>query len=129
MRKLLYTYAIVSAVVLCMTLGALPGWAQDIVFDLDAFSTLQRPVVNVFDHDGHIDYDEIGGECSLCHHVYEDGQLIEDEDSAGQPCSDCHDLKAQGNAPGLRTAYHQQCKGCHIDLKQGPVACGQCHIQ
>jgi hypothetical protein len=64
-----------------------------------------------------------------CHHVYQDGKLVEGESSEDQACADCHTLKAQGSQPGLRMAYHRQCKECHVEKKKGPVACGECHVK
>jgi hypothetical protein len=26
-------------------------------------------------------------------------------------------------------AYHKQCKDCHVEMKKGPVACGECHVK
>ena len=82
----------------------------------------------MFKHDAHNEAAEID-ECARCHHVYEDGKLVEDEDSVGTPCSDCHTLAAQGGQPGLMSAYHKQCKGCHEAEGKGPMACGQCHVK
>ena len=128
MRDILYRYAIFCAIILCMSFGS-AAFAEDTgVFDVNAFSTLERPV-SQSDHDTHMEYPEIDEDCSVCHHVYEDGKLVEGESSEDQACSDCHTIKAQGSQPGLRTAYHDQCKGCHIDMKKGPVACGECHVR
>ena len=79
-----------------------------------------------FEHD---DHNEIAGleACQECHHVYEEGVLLEDESSEDQMCSDCHDLEASGQMPGLMKAYHLNCKGCHLERKEGPVMCGECH--
>lgn len=98
---------------------------DDSVLKVDVFGALERPL-SAFDHDQH---QELVDECADCHHVYEDGKLVEGESSEDQACSDCHTLKAQGNQPGLRTAFHQQCQGCHVEKKSGPVACGQCHVK
>ena len=45
-----------------------------------------------FEHDTHNENADIY-ECNLCHHVYEDGKLLEDESSEDSSCSDCHDLE------------------------------------
>ena len=103
--------------------------AQEDIVELksDAFVKHTRPAA-VFKHDAHNEAAEID-DCARCHHVYENGKLVEGEDSAGTPCSDCHTLAAQGNQPGLMTAYHRQCKGCHEAQGKGPMACGQCHVK
>jgi hypothetical protein len=80
----------------------------------------------IFEHDDHNDAAGIE-ECQVCHHVYEDGVLLEDESSEDQLCSDCHDLEPSGRMPGLMKAFHLNCKGCHLEKKEGPVMCGECH--
>ena len=101
--------------------------AQEDIVELksDAFVKHARPAA-VFKHDAHNEAAEID-DCARCHHVYEDGKLVEGQDSVGTPCSDCHALKAQDDQPGLMTAYHKLCKGCHEAEGKGPMACGQCH--
>ncbi len=83
---------------------------------------------SIFLHDEHNEKAGIE-ECNKCHHVYEDGKLLEDESSEDQRCSDCHALKASGNTPALMKAYHTNCKGCHLQEKKGPVMCGECHLK
>ena len=80
----------------------------------------------IFEHDDHNDAAGIE-DCQACHHVYEDGVLLEDESSEDQLCSDCHDLEPSGRMPGLMKAFHLNCKGCHLEQKAGPVMCGECH--
>jgi hypothetical protein len=91
----------------------------------EAFMNPQR-TPSVFFHEEHNETAEIY-DCNECHHVYEDGVLLEDESSEDMMCSECHELKAVDNAPGLRLAFHTNCKGCHLDRKKGPVMCGECH--
>jgi len=95
--------------------------------DSSVFKNPQR-TPSIFRHDEH---NEIAGieECNKCHHVYEDGKLLEDESSEDQRCSDCHELKSSGNTPALMKAYHTNCKGCHLKEKKGPVMCGECHLK
>ena len=83
---------------------------------------------SIFRHDEH---NEIAGieECNACHHVYENGILLEGESSEDQRCSDCHELKASGSTPALMKAYHTNCKGCHLKQKKGPIMCGECHLK
>jgi len=82
----------------------------------------------VFNHDEHNEKAEID-ECNECHHIYEDGKLMEDESSEDQSCSDCHELVSNTNMPSLRKAFHKNCKGCHQDRSVGPVMCGECHLK
>ncbi|MCF8031260.1 MAG: cytochrome c family protein [Desulfohalobiaceae bacterium] len=106
---------------------ALPRANMTVVQD-EAFPTRQRPAV-VFEHDGHNVRAGVY-DCSVCHHVYEDGERVEGLMSVGQECSDCHGLEeSEDNAVPLREAYHTQCMGCHGDTGKGPLACGECHVQ
>ena len=83
-------------------------------------------VSSVFNHDLH---NETSGldDCSICHHLYEDGKLIEDESSEDQSCAECHLADGGGKTPSLRRAFHLNCKGCHLSKGTGPVMCAQCH--
>ena len=128
MRHILHRYVIFCSVVLFVTFCSISAFSQeDSYLKVDAFGKLERPV-SVFDHDTHNEKAQ-AEDCSICHHVYENGKKVEGESSEGQACSECHKLKAQGNQPGLRMAYHQQCKKCHVEAKKGPVACGECHVK
>jgi hypothetical protein len=97
------------------------------VVDEDGFQTRRRPPA-VFRHDLHNEAAEIE-ECNECHHLYEDGQKLEDYSSEDQLCSDCHSEQTSGSQPGLRKAFHLNCKGCHLEKKRGPVMCGECHVR
>ena len=114
-----------------LIVGALliPAFSQEDmeVVDNAGFSKKQRPPV-VFRHDEH---NEIAGleDCAECHHVYEDGEKLEDESSEDQSCSECHEEQGSGNMPGLRKAFHLNCKGCHLEQKKGPIMCGTCHVR
>ncbi|GAB6888150.1 cytochrome c3 family protein [Desulfothermus okinawensis JCM 13304] len=93
-----------------------------------AFKSHQRPPA-IFEHDKHNEKAEIY-DCSVCHHVYENGKLVEGGMSVGQPCSDCHKLKkTKENRIPLMDAYHKQCITCHQKRKKGPLACGECHVK
>ena len=89
------------------------------------FANPQR-ASSVFAHDAH---NESAGieDCAVCHHLYEDGKLVEGESSEDQRCSDCHQEKADGKQPALMRAFHLNCKGCHLEKADGPVMCGECH--
>ncbi len=95
--------------------------------DRSVFDNPQRPAA-VFKHEAH---NETAGieECNECHHVYEDGKLVEDESSEDQRCADCHGPEDQGNQPSLVKAFHVNCKGCHKKQKKGPIMCGECHVR
>jgi hypothetical protein len=107
----------------------IPAFSQEDmeVVDNEGFSKKQRPPA-VFRHDEHNEKAEIE-DCSECHHIYEDGEKLEDESSEDQSCSDCHDEKSRDQKPGLRKAFHTNCKGCHRTKNQGPVMCGKCHVR
>ena len=101
---------------------------EDLKFvPVDAFENPRRPPA-VFRHDEH---NELAGieECSVCHHVYEDGRLVEDESSEDQRCADCHEMQDVGRKPGLVEAFHANCKSFHRQKEKGPLMCGQCHLR
>ena len=104
-----------------------PAFSQEDmeVVDGDSFARQRRPSA-VFRHD---DHNETAGieECNECHHVYENGEKLEDESSEDQRCADCHSEANAGSRPGLRKAFHLNCKGCHQSEKKGPIMCGECH--
>lgn len=123
------TTLIINAFLLISVLFLVTAYSQeDIMFvDSGPFEPSRRPPA-VFHHEEHNEKAQIE-ECSECHHVYEDGQLVEGESSEDQRCSDCHDLKGSGRQPGLRRAFHLNCQGCHQKQKKGPVMCGECHVK
>lgn len=96
--------------------------------DNTGFDNPQRPAV-IFDHDDHNEKAELEEDCAICHHVYEENKLVEDESSEDSPCSECHSLKkVEDNSVPLKTAFHQRCRQCHFDSGKGPVLCGECHV-
>jgi len=64
-------------------------------------------------------------ECNVCHHVYKNGKILEDESSEDKKCSQCHFIN--NNKIELTRAYHLMCKGCHLEKSKGPILCGECH--
>lgn len=95
--------------------------------DPSFFESPRRPG-SVFPHDDHIFLLE--DDCSACHHVYENGELVPGESSEDLYCSDCHSLKpAPDNPMPLEAAYHNLCRDCHFDRGTGPVLCGECHVK
>ena len=124
MKKTALCLLISVIVSVCLFVSA---YSQEdmVIVDSSAFEKPQR-VPSVFEHDAH---NELAGieECSQCHHVYEEGKLVEDESSEDQSCADCHELEASGRKPGLMMAFHTNCKGCHLEKKKGPITCGECH--
>ena len=107
----------------------IPAYSQEDmeVVDDEGFSKKQRPPA-IFQHDAHNETAQIE-ECNECHHVYENGEKLEDESSEDQSCAECHDEKSNGNTPGLKKAFHTNCKGCHLERKKGPIMCGSCHVR
>ena len=97
------------------------------VIENQAFGNPKRPAA-AFRHDQHNELARIE-ECNVCHHVYEDGKLIEDESSEEQRCADCHELQDIDRKPGLMKTFHTHCKSCHRGKKKGPLMCGQCHVR
>lgn len=107
------------------------------VFSINAFSGIDEGTVTdpafsrksrgdvFFDHEMHM---ETAGvvDCATCHHVYEDGKVLEFESSEGVSCSECH-MGKDGDILPVIEAYHQQCRSCHIEQKAGPVTCAGCH--
>ncbi|MDD2603793.1 MAG: cytochrome c3 family protein [Desulfobacteraceae bacterium] len=92
----------------------------------DVFMAPQRPLA-VFVHDEHNTAAGID-ECNRCHHVYRDGQLVEDESSEDYRCSDCHaETDTDDGMPALMDAFHGNCKQCHLEKGKGPIMCGECH--
>ena len=120
---------IALALLIGMMLTITLAWSQDdmTVVDNTAFGDPRR-TPSVFTHDAH---NETAGidDCAECHHVYEDGERLEDESSEDQSCSECHDLKGSDGQPSLIKAFHANCKGCHQAQKKGPIMCGECHIK
>lgn len=107
----------------------IPAFSQDDMQVVDdwGFSKKQRPPA-IFPHDEHNEKAGID-DCTECHHVYENGEKLEDESSEDLYCSDCHDESGASSTPGLRKAFHVNCKGCHLENNKGPVMCGTCHVR
>jgi hypothetical protein len=112
--------------VMCCMLALMPAYSQEDIIALadEAFGSKQRPPA-VFAHEQHNEKAEIE-DCSVCHHVYKDGEKVEDESSEDMGCSDCHHVKKGYPTRPLMKAYHNLCQGCHKE-KKGPVTCGECH--
>lgn len=114
-------------VVLAFALSFGPAYSQEDITSLkdEAFGEGQRPAA-IFAHEAHNEKAEIE-ECNVCHHVYKDGEKVEDESSEDSRCSDCHSVKKGYPTRPLMKAYHDRCKGCHKEKKAGPITCGECH--
>ena len=126
MKKHLLLMMMVPLICILLILPALSQEEMQVI-EADGFQKSQRPPA-VFKHDEHNETAEIEA-CNECHHIYEDGQKLEDESSEDQLCSDCHTEKSSGRQPGLKKAFHLNCKGCHQAKKKGPIMCGQCHVR
>lgn len=116
-----------TIVLAVLALSAATVCAEALIrMETSAFETTRRPAA-VFDHDEHNEAAELD-DCGACHHVWEDGRIVEGESSEDSPCSECHGLKpTPENRMGLANAFHTQCRSCHMDMGQGPLLCGQCH--
>ena len=103
------------------------GYSQDEMTTVNdsAFQQKMRPAVP-FVHDEH---NEAAGieECNVCHHVYKDGKLIDDESSEDSECSECHGPEDGKFPMDLVKVYHIRCQECHLEKKAGPILCGECH--
>ncbi len=124
MKKMSCYVGLISLLVISMIVQA---YSQDEMEKIDN-QVFKKPAYPqaVFIHDAH---NETAGveECNMCHHVYSDGVLMEDESSEDNSCSDCHEIKPADNSLSLMKAFHGRCKTCHFEKKAGPIMCGQCH--
>jgi hypothetical protein len=117
-------------VLLAVSVSVIVVWAahsqEDMVYVNDSALIIKtRPPVP-FAHDEHNEAAEIE-DCSVCHHLYEDGELVEGESSDDMECSDCHLADADSDPMDLVRVYHLNCKSCHLEQKAGPVQCAECH--
>ncbi len=122
------TWIIYTVIILMGGIFAvMSGYSQEDVTNVadSAFKKKMRPAVP-FLHDKHNETAELD-ECNTCHHVYEDGKIVEDDSSEDQECSGCHTLNKGDNPMSLVNIYHLQCKGCHQEKKAGPIMCSECH--
>lgn len=106
------------------TISALAQEDVDQVAD-SAFPFPMRPPV-AFHHDAHNEKAGID-DCTVCHHVYENGRKLEDSDSVDMECSECHLEKDRNRKIDLIRAYHRRCGGCHMHQQSGPIMCAECH--
>ncbi|MFW5487316.1 MAG: acidic tetraheme cytochrome c3 TmcA [Desulfovibrio sp.] len=128
MKKIaLIAVLVLSMAFMAFALAGAGEEEQPRIETIDAFGTLQRPA-SLFNHDQHMELAE--DNCTVCHHVYKDGKLVEGESSEDVPCSECHKLQpTKDNSMPLQKAYHKNCISCHEAKGKGPVMCGQCHTK
>jgi len=126
MNKPLLLILIIPVLWIFLVLPAFSQEEMEVIED-DGFLKRQRPPA-VFKHDDHNELAEIEA-CNECHHIYDNGEKLEDESSEDQLCSECHTERSSENQPGLKKAFHLNCKGCHHAEKKGPIMCGQCHVR
>jgi len=119
---------ILASVLICAVVFVSAHSQEDMAFVDNSVFTNPERTASVFKHDEHNEMAAIE-ECNECHHLYEDGQLVEDESSEDQSCSECHSIEATDDQPALMKAFHLNCKGCHVKEKKGPVMCGECHVK
>ena len=118
------TVIIIAAVIV---VGGIAIAQEDItVVDDSGFENHIRPDA-VFYHEDHNEMAEL--DCAVCHHVYEDGELLEDETSEDSECSECHGNSDDPRNLDLVVKYHKRCKGCHEQEGSGPVVCSECHVK
>ena len=119
---------ILCGLAVALTVVPALGSANMTVVNDEAFRDQQRAPA-VFPHDEH-NFQAGIYDCSVCHHVYEDGEKVPNVMSVGKECSDCHGLKgSRENTVPLRKAYHSQCIDCHSERGEGPLSCGECHVK
>jgi len=126
---MIHRFIIVLTVLVAALVTGLFSYAGQDLERLDpwAFESPTRPGA-VFPHDDHMMF--LDDDCSICHHVYENGELVPYESSEDLYCSDCHSLEpAPDNPMPLEAAYHNLCRDCHFDQGTGPVLCGECHVK
>ena len=126
MKKRSFVLFTSVAILACM-LAFENTYSQEEVLEDSAFEDRTRPPA-VFSHEEHNEKAEIE-ECYVCHHLYEDGNKVEDDSSEGQGCSECHRVEEEHSAGALMKAYHSLCTDCHRDKNKGPVTCGECHLR
>ena len=126
MKKHLLLFLILPAILVFLICPALSQEDMEVIED-EGLQKRQRPAA-VFKHDEHNETAEIEA-CNECHHIYENGERLEDESSEDQRCSECHGENSSDNQPGLIKAFHLNCKGCHKVKMKGPIMCGQCHVR
>ena len=122
-------------IIQCALMLALAVFPHPSVFSQDdvtavqdsAFRERMRPRVDFY-HEEHNEKAEIE-ECSVCHHVYEGGKMIEEESSEDMECSECHLNDDNKAVFSLVKVYHQQCRQCHLEQKKGPITCNECHAR
>jgi hypothetical protein len=115
-------------IILVLFLGSFLVFSQDDVSSVEdsAFTKKMRPGVP-FQHEAHNEKAGIE-DCAVCHHVFENGKLVEGATSEDKECSECH-LSGNRDTLDLIIVYHQRCRGCHLEAKSGPILCSQCHSE
>ncbi|MFC1840113.1 acidic tetraheme cytochrome c3 TmcA [Thermodesulfobacteriota bacterium] len=126
MTKRILTTLMGIIICVCVSTLVYSGLDENTI-DNSAFDNPKRSP-SLFNHDYHMEDLEIE-ECSACHHVYEDRELVVDESSEGESCEECHPVEPEDKTTPLMKAFHLNCKGCHKERKSGPVMCGQCHLK
>lgn len=128
MKKML----MITLTVMAVLVYFVPAFSQDDIMTLGGadsdygFQEGKRAPVT-FSHMVHMELEMLDGNCAPCHHEdYVDGAFVEGDPI---PCADCHEVDPEDETTGLMLAYHKQCQDCHNEVSEGPIACGECHIQ
>jgi len=125
MKEIPMTYIKLLLGVLLLAVFVPMAHSQDDAFVLNhtEIGKHQRPLVE-FNHKLHA---ENKLDCSRCHHDFD--AFLNNRGGEGQTCDSCHRKNADDDQPSLKDAFHSQCKTCHESMKEGPVACGECHVR
>jgi hypothetical protein len=128
MRKRFRIFHLAVIMIAALMVACGVAVAQEDITEVDdsGFANRIRPAA-VFYHEDHNEMAEL--DCAVCHHVYEDGELLEDETSEDSECSECHGNSDDPRNLDLVVTYHNRCKGCHEEEKSGPVVCSECHVK
>ncbi len=142
MRVRVFTTLFVACVMLFTTtllvIADVPE--QDVLMlNSSLFQEHRMPVV-AFPHTFH--YDDLGLDCTECHHLYKGGKNVWDEDQPVKKCQECHTdatTKNELRLPipkqklNLKLAFHNNCIGCHRKYNHenhvhtAPIRCQDCH--
>lgn len=129
------TKATITTLAAALLLGALlfpaaaPAQDDEMTIGSEYYGFEQReraPVI--FTHTKHMELEMVDGYCAPCHHDGKDesGAFVEGDTI---PCRDCHAVEGDESMPGLMDSYHELCIDCHRDAGEGPLTCGECHVQ
>ena len=109
---------------------------DNVLIKNEGYKKIKKGPVN-FSHKKHAD--ELGINCTECHHKYVNGKNVWKKGDAVEKCAKCHNpIKKKGSKElDLMHAYHKNCMGCHKQMhKAGKISnkdykhlrkCNTCH--